>query len=161
MLSQAAMLHRHGYGLLLFDFRAHGESEGERITFGHLESLDARAAVEHWKASGLSLAPILEVPAVAEGAALHRTSAQDHGLEKALDNELIAMCGPALESGEPIRGQVTIRNVNRTVGTMLGLVTASLSGIERLSFPKAQRYAHALAGITIFLCGVGIQFLGL
>ena len=87
---------------------------------GHVEMLDARAAVDHWKASGLDLAPILEVPAVAEGAALHRTSAQDHGLEKALDNELIAMCGPALESGEPIRGQVAIRNVNRTVGTMLG-----------------------------------------
>ncbi len=87
---------------------------------GHVEMLDARAAVDHWKASGLSLAPILEAPAVAEGAALHQTTAQDHGLEKALDNELIAMCGPALESGEPIRGQVAIRNVNRTVGTMLG-----------------------------------------
>ncbi len=88
---------------------------------GHVEMLDARAAVDHWKASGLSLAPILEAPpAVAEGAALHQTTTQDHGLEKALDNELIAMCGPALESGEPIRGQVAIRNVNRTVGTMLG-----------------------------------------
>ncbi len=87
---------------------------------GHVEMLDARAAVDHWKASGLNLAPILEPPAFAEGAALHQTSTQDHGLEKALDNELIAMCGPALESGEPIRGQVAIRNVNRTVGTMLG-----------------------------------------
>jgi nickel/cobalt exporter len=48
-----------------------------------------------------------------------------------------------------------------TVVTMLGLVTASLSGIKRLSFPRAQRYGHALAGITILLCGVGIRFLGL
>ncbi|MDH3957992.1 MAG: glutamate synthase large subunit [Actinomycetota bacterium] len=87
---------------------------------GHVEMLDARAAVDHWKASGLNLAPILEAPAVVEGADLHQTSTQDHGLEKALDNELISMCGPALESGEPIRGQVAIRNVNRTVGTMLG-----------------------------------------
>lgn len=48
-----------------------------------------------------------------------------------------------------------------TIATMLGLVTISLSGVERLSFPWAQRYGHALAGITILLCGVGIQFLGL
>ena len=45
---------------------------------------------------------------------------QDHGLDKALDNELIAIAAPALESGEPVRAQVAIRNVNRTVGTMLG-----------------------------------------
>jgi glutamate synthase (NADPH/NADH) large chain len=54
------------------------------------------------------------------GQALHRTHAQDHGLDKALDNELIALAEPALERGEPVRAQLAVRNVNRTVGTMLG-----------------------------------------
>jgi len=48
-----------------------------------------------------------------------------------------------------------------TIVTMLGLVFASLEGIQRASFPPAQRYGHALAGITILLCGVAIQFMGL
>ncbi|MGB8019717.1 MAG: glutamate synthase-related protein, partial [Candidatus Nanopelagicales bacterium] len=87
---------------------------------GHVEMLDTRAAVNHWKVSGLDLAPILVVPDVAADAALHNTVVQDHGLAKALDNQLIELCRPALESGEPIRAQLAIRNVNRTVGTMLG-----------------------------------------
>ena len=87
---------------------------------GHVEMLDTRAAVTHWKASGLDLAPILESPAVEPGASLHQSVIQDHGLDKALDKQLIALCGPALESGEPVRAQLSIRNVNRTVGTMLG-----------------------------------------
>ena len=87
---------------------------------GHVEMLDTRAAVTHWKASGLDLSPILESAAVEPGASLHQSVAQDHGLDKALDKELIALCGPALETGEPVRAQLAIRNVNRTVGTMLG-----------------------------------------
>ncbi|MFI6680292.1 glutamate synthase large subunit [Kribbella sp. NPDC050470] len=87
---------------------------------GHAEVLDIRRAVDHWKADGLDLSPILHVPALPEGAALHRTVEQDHGLDKALDNELIRICQPALETGEPVRAQLPIRNVNRTVGTMLG-----------------------------------------
>ena len=87
---------------------------------GHVEMLDTRAAVTHWKASGLDLAPILESPAVEPGASLHQSVIQDHGLDKALDKQLIELCGPALESGEPVRAQLSIRNVNRTVGTMLG-----------------------------------------
>ncbi len=87
---------------------------------GHVEMLDTRAAVSHWKASGLDLTPILESPTVAPGASLHQSVAQDHGLDRALDKELIALCAPALESGEPVRAQLSIRNVNRTVGTMLG-----------------------------------------
>ncbi len=87
---------------------------------GHAEVLDAADAVQHWKAAGLDISPIFHVPDLPEGAARHRTTDQDHGLEKALDNELIALAAPALERGEPVRAQVTIRNVNRTVGTMLG-----------------------------------------
>jgi glutamate synthase (NADPH/NADH) large chain len=87
---------------------------------GHVEMLDTTAAVDHWKAAGLDLSPILARPAVGPEQALHRVREQDHGLDKALDNELIAICAPAIASGEPVRAQLTIRNVNRTVGTMLG-----------------------------------------
>ncbi|MBC7632080.1 glutamate synthase large subunit [Aeromicrobium sp.] len=87
---------------------------------GHAEMIDVRHAVDHWKAEGLDLTPVLYVPELAEGAALHNTKSQDHGLDRALDNELIALSADALERGEPVRAQVDIRNVNRTVGTMLG-----------------------------------------
>jgi glutamate synthase (NADPH) large chain len=87
---------------------------------GHAEVLDVEQAVDHWKAAGLDLTPILHVPELPEGAARHNTTRQDHGLEKALDNELVALAKDALDKGEPVRAQVKIRNVNRTVGTILG-----------------------------------------
>ncbi|MGZ5410147.1 MAG: glutamate synthase-related protein, partial [Aeromicrobium sp.] len=87
---------------------------------GHAEALDVRTAVDHWKADGLDLSPILYVPELPEGTPLLNTTGQDHGLDRALDNELIALSADALEHGEPVRAQVEIRNVNRTVGTMLG-----------------------------------------
>jgi len=87
---------------------------------GHADVLDATAAIDHWKAAGLDIAPVFHVPDLPEGAALHNTTTQDHGLDKALDNQLIEIAQPALETGEPVRAQVEVRNVNRTVGTMLG-----------------------------------------
>ncbi len=91
---------------------------------GHAEMLDTRAAIDHWKAAGLDLSPIFHVPDVPDaltgGGARHCVTAQDHGLADALDNELIALSADALERGEPVRAQLEIRNVNRTVGTMLG-----------------------------------------
>jgi glutamate synthase (NADPH/NADH) large chain len=96
---------------------------------GHAEMLDVSRAVEHWKASGLDLEPILFVPELPEGAVLHQSTMQEHGLEKALDNQLIALSSDALEHGNPVRAQLPIRNVNRTVGTMLGsLVTRRYGG---------------------------------
>ena len=87
---------------------------------GHAERLDVTRAVAHWKAAGLDLAPIMHVPALPEGTPRHNTVGQDHGLDKALDNELVALCADALERGEPVRASLRIRNVNRTVGTILG-----------------------------------------
>jgi glutamate synthase (NADPH/NADH) large chain len=87
---------------------------------GHAESLDMRRAIDHWKASGLDLTPILHVPDVKEGAARRQVTLQDHGLDRALDNELIAIAADALDNALPVRAQVPVRNVNRTVGTMLG-----------------------------------------
>ncbi len=88
---------------------------------GHVELLDARRAVDHWKASGLDLGPILHQPELPPGAVLHQTVAQDHGLDQALDVELLARCQAALTDGTPVSiDGIAIRNVNRTVGTMLG-----------------------------------------
>ncbi|ARQ71312.1 glutamate synthase large subunit [Streptomyces marincola] len=92
---------------------------------GHAELIDVSRAVDHWKAQGLDLAPLLHVPDLPAGAARHRTTEQDHGLAKALDNDLIRLSADALsaatpEEAQPVRAQVAIRNINRTVGTMLG-----------------------------------------
>ncbi|MDN4484324.1 glutamate synthase large subunit [Demequina lignilytica] len=85
---------------------------------GHVEALETRRAIDHWKAAGLDLAPVLARPAA--GAALINSTQQEHGLENALDNELIAAAEPALERGEPVRIVRDVQNINRTVGTMLG-----------------------------------------
>ncbi|MFD6416738.1 glutamate synthase large subunit [Streptomyces sp. NPDC060194] len=92
---------------------------------GHAELLDTQRAVSHWKAQGLDLAPLFHVPELPENAVRHQIAAQDHGLEKALDNELIKLAADALgadsaEAALPVRAQVAVRNINRTVGTMLG-----------------------------------------
>ncbi|MFH0244823.1 glutamate synthase large subunit [Streptomyces sp. HK10] len=92
---------------------------------GHAEVLDVSRAVDHWKAQGLDLAPLLHVPELPEGAARHQVVPQDHGLAKALDNQLVKLAADALsaetaEDARPVRAQVPIRNINRTVGTMLG-----------------------------------------
>ncbi|MBW4721289.1 glutamate synthase large subunit [Saccharothrix obliqua] len=87
---------------------------------GHAELLDTAAAVDHWKASGLDLSPIFHVPELPAGAARCRTTTQDHGLAKALDNTLIQLAEGAIASGDRVRLELPVRNVNRTVGTMLG-----------------------------------------
>jgi glutamate synthase (NADPH/NADH) large chain len=88
---------------------------------GQVDTLDVREAVDHWKAEGLDLSPILHRPVLPEGAALRNTTGQDHGLDKALDvTDLVPLARVALESGEPVRARLAIRNVNRTVGTILG-----------------------------------------
>ena len=85
---------------------------------GHVEVLHTRKAIAHWKAQGLDLSAVLAVPA--PGSALMNSTTQDHGLDAALDNVLIAQAQEALESGVPVVIETPVRNVNRTVGTMLG-----------------------------------------
>ncbi|WP_344382056.1 glutamate synthase large subunit [Streptomyces thermolineatus] len=87
---------------------------------GHAELIDTGRAIDHWKAQGLDLAPLLHVPDLPAGAARHQVVGQDHGLDKALDKQLIELAADALENGNPVRAQVKVRNTNRTVGTMLG-----------------------------------------
>ena len=87
---------------------------------GHVEMLDTRKAIEHWKAQGLDLSPILAVPVNKYDQTFLNSRAQDHGLDRALDNQLIADAAPALDGGASVKLQYEIKNTNRTVGTMLG-----------------------------------------
>ena len=87
---------------------------------GRSDALDVSNAVDHWKAAGLDLRPILYTPELPDGAARHQVQDQDHGLDQALDNKLIEIAQPALENGTPVVADLAINNVNRTVGTMLG-----------------------------------------
>ncbi|MFF3664828.1 glutamate synthase large subunit [Microtetraspora malaysiensis] len=87
---------------------------------GHAEMLDFTAAVDHWKAAGLDLSPILHQPALPAGTPLRKFVEQDHGLDRALDNTLIQLAEGALKYGDRVTLELPIRNVNRTVGTMLG-----------------------------------------
>ncbi len=85
---------------------------------GHVELLDTRSAIAHWKAQGLDLTPLLAVPPA--GALLHHEVAQDHGLDDTLDRDLIEHSREALETGKPVVIEREVRNTHRTVGTMLG-----------------------------------------
>jgi len=87
---------------------------------GHVEMLDTRAAVDHWKASGLDISPILAVPQNPYGQTMHQSVVQDHGLDIALDQQLMARSQDAINNATPVAFEMQIRNVNRTVGTMLG-----------------------------------------
>src|SRR5690606_38544883 len=98
----------------------------------HAEVLDTRDAIDHWKAAGLDLSPILHVVQPREGDHLHHTRPQDHGLERALDRTLIEECADAIRDGVPVHLRMPIRNVNRTVGTMLGHELTKVHGGDGL-----------------------------
>ncbi|MDH3301342.1 MAG: glutamate synthase large subunit [Acidimicrobiia bacterium] len=87
---------------------------------GRVDCLDTERAIDHWKASGLDLSPILYMPDIPDGANRHCVQSQDHGLNKALDLQIITDARVALEEGQPVSLVYPIANTNRTVGTMLG-----------------------------------------
>src|SRR3954462_981100 len=97
---------------------------------GRVDRLDMVPAVNHWKAKGVDLSRLLYQEPAPAGVAIYHCETQDHQLDKALDNELIAEAEPALERNEPVRIKKPIRNVHRTVGAML-------------SGEVAKRYGHA------------------
>ena len=87
---------------------------------GRVDLLDTQHAIEHWKASGLDLSSILEPAQILfNDTEVYCVKNQDHGLEKALDNELIRLATPALETGEKVSIESKVINTNRVVGTML------------------------------------------
>ncbi len=97
---------------------------------GRTDRLDMVSAIEHWKAKGIDLSRLLHYAAPKPGVAVYNCERQEHHLDKALDNELIAAAQSALEGREPVRIERPIRNVHRTVGAML-------------SGEVARRYGHA------------------
>ncbi|CAB5050402.1 unannotated protein [freshwater metagenome] len=114
---------------------------------GHVEYLDTKRAVDHWKASGLDLAPLLVRPDVVS--ALHNTSKQDHGLDAALDNKLIELAQPALTKKEIVKINLPVRNVNRTVGTMLGAEITRKHGGGGLADNTIDVILHGSAGQSL------------
>jgi glutamate synthase (ferredoxin) len=100
---------------------------------GRTDRIEMRAAVDHWKARGLDYSQILYQPPVPPEVGRHATTTQDHGLEKTLDKQaLLPLCRPALEKGESVAATLPIRNVNRTVGTILGSEVTRRYGFKGL-----------------------------
>ncbi len=138
---------------------------------GRADRLDVRRAVEHWKAKGLDLTPLLHRPAVGPEVAVRKIVEQDHGLEKSLDmTTLVPMCRPALERGEAVDVRLPIRNVNRTVGTILGYEVTSRHGAAGLPDDTVRLHFSGSAGqsfgafvpkgITLTLEGDANDYLG-
>jgi glutamate synthase (ferredoxin) len=88
---------------------------------GHSERLEMKPAIDHYKAQGLDFSAIFHQPKVASTVGRFCAKAQDHGLDKALDNTtLLPLCKPAIENRTPVEATLPIRNVNRVVGTIVG-----------------------------------------
>lgn len=99
---------------------------------GHAELLDKDDAIEHWKTEGLNLSPVFEVPETPYPTAKRKVRDQDHGLDKALDRTLIQLAEAALEDAHQVNLELPVRNVNRTVGTLLGAEVTRRYGGEGL-----------------------------
>ncbi|NRR29949.1 glutamate synthase subunit alpha [Oxalobacteraceae bacterium] len=137
---------------------------------GRADLLDKSRAVDHWKARGLDFSAIFYQPEAVNGQAIYHTEVQDHCLEKALDHKLIAQAKAALEKGERVSFISPVRNVNRTVGTMLSGEVAQRYGHAglpddtihiQLQGTAGQSAAAFLAhGITLDLVGEGNDYVG-
>jgi glutamate synthase domain-containing protein 3 len=100
---------------------------------GRVDKLDVEPAVEHWKARGLDFSAILYRPPVGPEVAIRKVVEQDHGLDRSLDmTTLLPLCKSAIERVDPIDIRLPIRNVNRTVGTILGSEITRRHGAEGL-----------------------------
>jgi glutamate synthase domain-containing protein 3 len=137
---------------------------------GRVDRLEARLASDHWKAKGIDLATILYSPALPTRVARHCIHKQDHGLGQALDHELISVAKAALEESKPVEAAFPIRNVHRSVGTMLSGEVAKRHGAEglpdetiRLRFngSAGQSFGAFLAkGISMTLEGEANDYVG-
>ncbi|BCL77417.1 glutamate synthase [Jeongeupia sp. HS-3] len=137
---------------------------------GRADLLDKRAGIEHWKAQGLDFSKVFHLPAVDAAEPRLHVDVQDHGLEKSLDNVLVAKAQNALETGAKVSIETSIKNVNRTVGAMLSGEVARRYGNAglaedtinvRLNGTAGQSFAAFLAkGITFDLVGEGNDYVG-
>ena len=99
---------------------------------GHVEVLETRSALDHWKSRGLDFSRVLARPEVPRGTSLRCTTKQNHDMSLSLDKELIQKSRPALEAGEKVRLFMTIRNCNRTVGATLSAEVSKRHGAQGL-----------------------------
>jgi glutamate synthase (NADPH/NADH) large chain len=113
---------------------------------GQMDRLEMRRAIDHWKAKGLDFSRILTKPAVGPEVALYNCERQDHGLDRALDHELIRQAEPALERGEPVHIEIGIKNYNRTFGTMLSGRVAERYGFAGLPEDSIHIKAQGIGG---------------
>jgi glutamate synthase domain-containing protein 2/glutamate synthase domain-containing protein 1/glutamate synthase domain-containing protein 3 len=139
---------------------------------GQTDLLEPDETIRHWKLpDGLDLSNLLRKPTtIHENAASRNITGQDHGLEAALDNQLIDLCRPAIERMEPVELSLPIRNVNRTVGTMLGYEVSRRHGLEglpdntiriRFTGTAGQSFGAFLPhGITLTLIGDSNDYTG-
>ena len=116
---------------------------------GQVELLDTKKAIAHWKASGLNLEPILKFPDDTKYKARKKEVEQDHGLSGALDNELLKLAAPALQTGEHLAISLPIRNRNRTVGTILGSEITKRFGGAGLPEDTIEVTLHGSAGQSL------------
>ncbi len=137
---------------------------------GRSDLLDMKKGIEHWKARGLDFSRIFQMPKMPAAVARFRCEAQYHGLDKALDKRLIELARPALERGERVAIDTPIRNINRTVGTMLSSEIATRYGHDglpdgtihvRLAGAAGQSFGAFLArGVTLDLIGETNDYCG-
>ena len=137
---------------------------------GRVEKLKVHKAVDHWKAKGLDLSPLLHAPHVSPHVATHCVQKQDHGLADILDNTLVDLCRAAIERGEPVSLELPIRNINRTAGTVLSSRIARKYGVNGLpedtigikfTGSAGQSFGAFLSrGITLTLEGESNDYLG-
>ena len=117
---------------------------------GRSDALETSAAEEHWKASGLDLTSILTIAEKPhENVGTYQTMEQDHALELALDNEIIAQAQPAIEKGEKVRIELPVININRVVGTMLSHKIADKWGAEGLPEDTIEIKLNGSAGQSL------------
>ncbi len=130
---------------------------------GRADLLDMRKGIEHWKAKGLDFSRIFHQPAVPASVAKRHVETQDHGLDAAMDQRLIELAAPALEHGEKVEIAMPVRNINRTVGTMLSGAVARRYGHDGLPDETIHIRLAGTAGQSIgaFLAkGVWIDLVG-
>lgn len=137
---------------------------------GRVDLLDKSKAISHWKAQGLDFSAIFHKPETPDGQACRHVEFQDHALEKALDHKLIAQARAALEKGERVSFISPVRNLNRTVGTMLSGEVAKKYGhaglpddtihIQLQGTAGQSACAFLAHGITIDLVGEGNDYVG-
>ncbi|NBS48323.1 MAG: glutamate synthase subunit alpha, partial [Betaproteobacteria bacterium] len=130
---------------------------------GRVDLLDTRKGIQHWKAKGLDFSRIFHQPQVGPEVARRHVESQDHALEAALDTRLIELAQPALERGDKVNIEMPIRNINRTVGTMLAGEVARRYGHDglaedtiniRFAGTAGQSFGAFLArGMTVTLIG--------